>query len=104
MPNGLLAGVGIGNSMNIPVGVTRPILLPALVCSVNQRLPSGPAVMAKGPPVAVGTTYSVNIPAGVTFAMRLPTGSLNHRLPPAPAVTPAQPRPLGTPRSGIRLR
>src|SRR6266478_7751942 len=52
--------------------------------------------MAKALAVAVGTMYSVNIPAGVTLVMRLPTGSVNHRLPPRPPVIPPESRPPGT--------
>ena len=37
---GSLSGDGIGNSVIAPLGVIRPILLPA--SSVNQTLPSGP--------------------------------------------------------------
>ncbi len=38
----------------------RPILLPLI--SVNQRLPSGPAVMPYGVLPAVGMGYSVIVP------------------------------------------
>ena len=47
----------------VPLGVMRPILFPAV--SVNQRLPSGPAVIAIGPPPAVGMENSVMLPLGV---------------------------------------
>ena len=40
------------------VGVIRPILL-AGSCSVNQRLPSGPAAIRRARPPAVGTANSV---------------------------------------------
>jgi riboflavin biosynthesis pyrimidine reductase len=46
-----------------PAVVIRPILLPLF--SVNQRLPSGPAVMKSGPLPPVGTGNSVTTPAGV---------------------------------------
>jgi hypothetical protein len=42
--------------------VTRPILLP--LASVNQRLPSGPAVIPTGSLLAVGTRNSVMAPVG----------------------------------------
>ena len=39
IPRGAAAGVGIGNSVMIPFGVIRPILLPVAASnSVNQRL------------------------------------------------------------------
>jgi hypothetical protein len=47
----------------VPSRVMRPILLPA--CSVNQRLPSGPAVMMFGVLAGVGTGNSVMLPVGV---------------------------------------
>ena len=40
---GSLDGVGIGNSVTVPAGVIRPILLPSN--SVNHMFPSGPAAM-----------------------------------------------------------
>ena len=49
------------NSVIAPVPViTRPILLVAL--SVNDMLPSGPAVIAKEPACDVGTVNSVKTP------------------------------------------
>src|SRR5262245_53761318 len=50
--------------------VICPIWLPSI--SVNQRLPSGPAVMARGPLLAVGTAKSVTTPAGVIRPIWLP--------------------------------
>jgi hypothetical protein len=47
--------------VNVPVVVTRPILLAPL--SVNQRAPSGPGVMEKPAAVAVGIANSVKTPA-----------------------------------------
>ena len=41
----------VENSVTSPAGVIRPIRSP--VCSVNQRLPSGPAVIPDGPLPAV---------------------------------------------------
>ena len=43
IPSGWLCAVGMGNSVNAPAGVIRPILLDQ--DSVNHRLPSGPAVI-----------------------------------------------------------
>ena len=54
IPSGpLLAVMRCVNSVMVPAGVIRPILLP--VYSVNQRLPSGPAVIPAGPLLAVGS-------------------------------------------------
>ena len=62
----------------------RPIWLP--VFSVNQRLPSGPAVMPFGPLLAVmPVENSVTMPAGVIRPIRLPVYSVNQRLPSGPA-------------------
>ena len=51
--------------------VIRPILLPS--ASVNQRLPSGPAVMPRGLLPAVGTGNSVMTPAVVIRPILLAT-------------------------------
>src|SRR6266567_4298085 len=60
MPSGRLLGVGMRNSVTLPLVVRRPMMLgPA----VNHRLPSGPAVMPKGSPLPVGTLNSVIVPA-----------------------------------------
>src|SRR6185295_10402466 len=56
MPVGLLAGVGIANSVISPLGVMRPILFAFAAVSVNQRLPSLPVVIASGPLLGVGTS------------------------------------------------
>src|SRR6266568_210722 len=77
----------------------RPILL--AFSSVNQRdLPSGPAVMPKGPqpaedPQVVGRGNSVILPAGVMrpILFPLPFNSVNQRLPSGPAVMPRSPQP-----------
>src|SRR5437762_2884605 len=66
--------------------LTRLILL--LLTSVNQRLPSGPAVIPPGQALAVGAVKSVAVPAAVMRPM-LPLTllpSVNQRLPSAPAV------------------
>src|SRR5215469_13599577 len=81
---GRLAGVGIANSVITPSGVIRPTLLPR--ASVNQRLPSGPAVISQGAERGVGTGNSVSTPSGVIRPIRLPGISVNHRFPSDPAV------------------
>ena len=53
--------------------------------SVNQRLPSGPAVMPSGKAAAVGMLNSVITPLGVMRPTRLPNDSVNQRLPSGPA-------------------
>src|SRR5260370_37843377 len=69
----------------------RPIVLP--FTSVNQRLPSGPAVMPKGSqplvdPQLVGRGNSVTRPAVVMRPIWLVSYSVNQRLPSCPAVMP----------------
>src|ERR1700676_5350622 len=63
IPKGKTLEVGSANSVMVPVGVMRPILLPS--DSVNQRLPSGPAVIPAGPLLEVGSANSVTVPVGV---------------------------------------
>src|ERR1700674_5824989 len=46
IPRGALSAVGMANSVRVPAGVMRAILLEE--ASVNQRLPSGPDVMRSG--------------------------------------------------------
>src|SRR5260370_1454553 len=70
----------------------RPILFPS--SSVNQRLPSGPAVMPNGLqpnlcPQVVGRGNKVELPAVVMRPMLFPKAKVNHRLPSGPAVMPA---------------
>ena len=51
------------NSVTVPAGVIRPIRSP--VNSVNQRLPSGPAAIPRGPaPAVMPALNSVTVPAG----------------------------------------
>ena len=69
-----------------PVGVMRPILLP--VSSVNQRLPSGPVVIARVRLPAVGIGNSVTTPAGVIRPILLVKPSVNHTFPSGPAAIP----------------
>ena len=70
--------------------VSRPILFPLLMwVSVNQMLPSGPAVIQNG--VLAGVmplAYSVMTPAGVILPTLLPAISVNHRLPSGPVAIP----------------
>src|SRR5512135_6752 len=90
----MITGCVIGGSGEVGLivrpdeeNVTRPILLP--FCSVNQRLPSGPAVIPVGPLLAVGSgPNSVMMPAGVIRPILLPFCSVNQRLPSGPAVIP----------------
>ena len=74
------------NSVITPAGVMRPISL--LPYSVNQRFPSGPAVMIRGFSPGVGSWNSVTVPEGVMRPMALPPGpvSVNHMFPSGPAV------------------
>jgi hypothetical protein len=67
-------------------GLNLPMLLP--VHSVNQILPSGPALMPTGSKPEVGTEYSVNDPDVVILPILLPSTSANQRLPSGPAVMP----------------
>src|SRR2546430_1940861 len=86
-----LPGVATANSVMSPVGVIRPTLLPQ--DSVNQRLPSGPAVMPSGLLLPLGGQLrlggrgnSVITPAGVSRPKLLPPFSVNQRLPSGPTV------------------
>ena len=71
-----------------PAGVMRPILPRKLLISANQRLPSGPAVMLKGPLPAFGRENRVMTPTAVILPILLPEYSVNHKLPSGPAVMP----------------
>src|SRR5260221_1024179 len=73
----------------------RPIFLPEP--SVNQTLPSGPAVMAAGLLLAVGIPNAEKLPLGVMRPMAFPLNSVNHRLPSDPAVMPSGPQPAEDP-------
>src|SRR5437764_3869202 len=84
----------MANSVTVPVGVTRPILLPLF--STNHKLPSGPAVMAYGPLEPVGMANSVIVPEGVIRAILFAPTSVNHTFPSGPVVTPrGKPKELG---------
>ena len=69
-----------------PAGVIRPTFAP--YDSVNQRLPSGPAVIEAGWLPDVGMAYLVTVPLGVMRPTRFASVSVNHTLPSGPAVTP----------------
>src|SRR5262245_28209502 len=76
-----------GNSVTTcVVGLIRPILPPL---AVNQRLPSGPAVIPQGSLWGVGRLNSVTTPEGVIRPLRLAPPSANQRLPSGPAVIPS---------------
>ena len=87
MPAGLLFAVGTTYSVNAPEVVTLATLFPML--SVNQRLPSGPAVIPKGALLAVGTANSVAVPEGVMRPILLAADSVNHTIPSGPIPTNA---------------
>src|SRR5260370_41719029 len=70
----------------VPFGLMRPILL--LPSSVNQRLPSRPAVIPQGALPAVGMGNSVMMPLGLMRPILLPVPSVNQRLPLGPAAIP----------------
>src|SRR5258707_1196545 len=78
----------------VPLGLMRPILLPIITfcwlnsTSVNQRLPSGPAVIPSGTLLEVGTGNSVMEPLGLIRPILLPFHSVNQRWPSGPAVIP----------------
>jgi hypothetical protein len=69
-----------------PAVVIRPILL--VLPSVNHSAPSGPAVIALPPMLAVGVGYSEIVPAVVIRPMLSPCCSVNHSAPSGPAVMP----------------
>src|SRR5688500_15724895 len=72
-----------------PFGVMRPIVLEPVV---NQRFPSGPAVISYGALISP-TGKSDTTPAGVRRPIE--PAPLNHRLPPGPAAIPPAPMILG---------
>ena len=84
----------------VPEGVILPIL-PA--DSVNQILPSGPAVMSKGRALADKPLVKVvTVPDGVIWPMRVAPGTVNQRLPSGPAVI--EPSPLDAGKIAGRYR
>src|SRR2546423_11024749 len=72
----------MGNAVKLPAVVMRPMAFP--LKAVNQRLPSGPAVMNRGSPKACGTGKPVKLPAVVMRPMSVP--AVNQRLPSGPVV------------------
>ena len=83
----LLGAMPTENSVITPAGVIRPIR--SGNCSVNQRLPSGPAVISAGwPPGVMPAENSVITPAGVIRPIRPARDSVNQRLPSGPRVIP----------------
>src|SRR5262249_58742640 len=84
---GVLVAVGMGNSVTTPAVVMRPILL--LFCSMNQRAPSGPTVIACGKLPAVGTGNCVMAPAVVIRPIWSLRPSVNQNAPSGPSVIPS---------------
>src|SRR4051794_31290362 len=89
------------------IGDARPgsvysVITPAVVifptfpapCSVNQRLPSGPATMIRGTLPGDGSGYTVTTPSIVTRPT--PTAPTNHMFPSGPATIETAP-PKGCP-------
>src|SRR5215470_12323358 len=94
MPAGLLASVGMGNSVIAPAGVIRPMWLTPFVSapdSTNQRLLSGPLVMPCGRLSVVGIEVSVIVPSVAMRPILLPKNSVNHNAPSGPGVMLAGP-------------
>ena len=92
IPSGWLLAVGMGNSVTIPAGVNLTTLLP--LNSVNQMLPSWPAVIPQGWLLAVGIGYSVVPAVGFVrsnLATLLLLASVNQMLPSGPVVIPSGP-------------
>ena len=79
--------MGIGELGDDAGRVIRPIWLPPY--SVNQRLPSGPAVIPSGSLLAVGTGELGDDAGRVIRPILLPSDSVNQRLPSGPAVMPS---------------
>src|SRR5207249_11048984 len=77
------SSVGIGNWLSLPVGVMRPMALPAH--SLNQRLPSGPAVIPRGLLLS-GVGNSVTTPLVVIRPILPDTHPVNQRVRSGPAV------------------
>ena len=83
--------------MTVPVGVIRPILF--ALNSVNQRLPSGPAVIPdRFAPAVMPLENSVTAPPGVIRPMRFPVSSVNQTLPSGPAAIRSGAAPDGEDR------
>ena len=85
IPNGRAVVVGQRNSVMMPAGVMRPMR--AALVSVNQMLPSGPAVRRPVPALGVGVVNSVTAPQGVMRPSSLVAKLANQMLPSAPKAT-----------------
>src|SRR5262245_21815634 len=72
----------MGNRSKMPDGVTRPIDTK----SANQRLPSGPEVIAWGEEIVPGIGNSAITPWGVIRPTFLPSCSVNQMFPSGPFV------------------
>ena len=84
IPSGKSLVMPVQNSVTWPVGVIRPIPPNS---SVNQRLPSRPAVISMGWLLGVmPARNSVTTPVGVIRPIAL--SSVNQMLPSGPAVIP----------------
>src|SRR5438309_12108934 len=79
-------GVTGGGVTGGPAKTTRPILL--LLDSVNQRLPSAPSVMPRGPLPGVGSANSAMTPVGAVRRTLVPEVSGNQEVPAGPAGVP----------------
>src|SRR2546426_1013498 len=75
---------GLSFDAGTGASVMRPMLFPK--SSVNQSLPSGPAVMPMGRLPLVGTENSVTVPVTVIRPILSSFGSVNQSLPSGPAV------------------
>src|SRR3954447_13055053 len=77
----------VNSVMRWLAGLIIPIL--ATLSSVNQRLPSGPAVIPRGSAMAVGTANSVMAPvAELIIPILSERSSVNQSLPSGPAAIP----------------
>lgn len=83
---------GMGNSLIVPDGVTRPRLGAPRAASRNQTFPSAPLVIALrrafGDGIAISSS---NCPDAVMRPIWLAVDSANQRFPSAPAVIPMRP-------------
>src|SRR6476659_7356925 len=84
MPPGPEFAVGIGYSVTWPLPTVIRAILPA-PCSVNQTLPSAPALMAVGLLATVGIANCVIVPDGVIWPTSLIPASVNQTFPSGPA-------------------
>src|SRR5207247_1907184 len=84
-----VAVMPFANCVMLPLVEIRPIWFARF--SVNQRLPSGPSVIALGPLFAVGIVNSVMVPAGVIRPTLLALYSVYQTLPSGADVMPAGP-------------